>query len=202
MNIFSYIAFLSLYLFVSSIHLSAEVCQYKYNNEKTSLEFTAFKFTEKTGVKGKIEKIKVSKALESKTILGVFQGIEFTVNPDSVNSGVPDRDQKIRSLFLGSIAKNKEITGNVSNISGGDQGKANLNVTWNGVKKSLPVTYSISDGSLEVKGFLSVLDFNLKDGLGKLNQACDDLHKGSDGVSKLWPDVEFRIVSTLDKTCD
>ncbi len=202
MKKFSYIALFFLYLFVSSIHLSAEACQYKYNNEKTTLEFTAFKFTEKTGVKGKIEKFTVTKTREANSILGVFQKLEFTIFPDSVNSGVPDRDNKIRTLFLGSILKNKEITGNVSNISGGEQGKANLNLSWNGVKKTLPVTYSISEGSLEVKGIFSVLDFNLKEGLGKLNQACDDLHKGADGVSKLWPDVEFRIVSALDSSCN
>lgn len=194
--------FVSLYLLVSFIQLSAETCQYKYNNGKTSLEFTAFKFSEKTGVKGKIEKFEAKKTKASSTVIGAFQNLEFKVMPESVNSSVPDRDTKIKTIFLGAITKSKDITGAVTDISGGEQGKANLQLSWNGIKKAIPVTYSISNATLEVKGAISVLDFNLKEGLTKLNLACDDLHKGSDGVSKLWPDVEFRIVSELDKNCD
>lgn len=57
------------------------------------------------------------------------------------------------------------------------------------------------DDAVEVTGTVDVVTLGLQSGLGKLNAECNDLHKGSDGVSKLWPTVDVKVVSTLKKIC-
>ena len=40
-------------------------------------------------------------------------------------------------------------------------------------------------------------DWNADAGLAALNNECEELHKGEDGISKLWPDVNVTVVSRL-----
>ncbi|MCE9501370.1 MAG: hypothetical protein K8R21_12860 [Leptospira sp.] len=57
-----YIAFLAtplFFLFLTS-EIFSESCDYSYNPSATSVQWTAYKFTEKTGVKGTFKKITVT----------------------------------------------------------------------------------------------------------------------------------------------
>lgn len=176
-------------------------CEFAFQNQGTTLEWTAFKYTERTAVKGKIESFSTSRATKARTILDSVRLLEFSVDPLSVNSGVPDRDYKIKTLFMGSATKKGNITGKVLQIGSDLTGQASMELNWNGLRKKIPVTYTVKDDVLEVNGVFSVFDFGFDSGLEKLNEACIELHKGTDGKSKLWPDVEFRIVSTFAKSC-
>jgi len=178
-----------------------EKCTYAYNPKQTSLEWTAFKFTEKTGVKGKFDSILVNKTKSGATVLESVKDLSFAIPISSINSNVPDRDEKIKKYFFGSVKNGKEFKGSFSEIKGINSGSAKLDLVFGGVKKSVPVQFAVKENTIEVTGSLDVLDFGLKSGLARLNEECRDLHKGADGTSKLWPNVDFKIVSTLDKVC-
>ncbi|BDA77238.1 hypothetical protein LPTSP3_g01680 [Leptospira kobayashii] len=187
---------------VSATSLFAEEkCTYSYNPKQTTLEWTAFKFTEKTGVKGKFDSIQVAKVKPATTILDSVKDLSFKIEIASINSNVPDRDEKIKKFFFGSVKNGKEFKGGFSEIKGTNTGSAKLNLEFGGIKKSVPVQFTVKENTIEVAGSLDVLDFGLKSGLSRLNEECRDLHKGADGTSKLWPNVDFKIVSTLDKIC-
>ncbi len=178
-----------------------ENCTYEYDPSKTSLEWTAFKFTEKTGVKGKFDSIKVTGKQKDKSKFGAISSIQFQIDSSSVNSGVPDRDGKIKKFFFGSVKGNGKISGTFSEISTGETGTAKLNLKFGNSKTSVPVNFVWKEDVVEVTGNVDVLALGLQSGLSKLNSECNDLHKGSDGVSKLWPTVDVKVISTVKKVC-
>tara|TARA_R110002051_G_scaffold104456_3_gene177140 strand:+ start:10137 stop:10361 length:225 start_codon:yes stop_codon:yes gene_type:complete len=51
-------------------------------------------------------------------------------------------------------------------------------------------TYSLKNDILFLTIHLDLLKWNGDYVLYSLNKECYDLHKGVDGVSKLWPDVD------------
>lgn len=186
----------------AAAHLAAEEnCTYEYDPSQTSLEWTAFKFTEKTGVKGKFDSIKVVGKQKDKSKFGAVKSLQFQIDSSSVNSGVPDRDGKIKKFFFGSVKGNKKIAGSFTDITAGETGTAKLNLRFGNSKTSVPMNFVWKEDVVEVTGTVDVVTLGLQSGLGKLNAECNDLHKGSDGVSKLWPTVDVKVVSTLKKIC-
>ncbi|TGK50530.1 YceI family protein [Leptospira kanakyensis] len=181
--------------------IAQENCTYEYDPSQTSLEWTAFKFTEKTGVKGKFDSIKVTGKQKDKSKFGAVKSIQFQIDSSTANSGVPDRDGKIKKFFFGSVKGNGKISGSFSDISTGETGTAKLNLRFGNAKTTAPVNFVWKEDVLEVTGTVDVVALGLQSGLSKLNAECNDLHKGSDGVSKLWPNVDVKVVSTLKKVC-
>lgn len=181
--------------------LAEENCIYEYDPSKTSLEWTAFKFTEKTGVKGKFDSIRVFGKTKDKSKYTISEKIKFQIDSLSINSANPDRDAKIKKFFFGSVKGNQKLTGNFSEIAAGESGNAKLNLQYGKFKTSLPVSFVWKEDTVEVVGTVDVATLGLTQGLAKLNAECNDLHKGSDGVSKLWPTVDVKVVSTFKKVC-
>ena len=70
-------------------------------------------------------------------------------------------------------------------------------LTMNGVSKKLPFNYSITDKTFTMDGVMKITDWSAEAALNSLNEACKDLHKGADGVSKTWDEVAINITSTF-----
>ena len=69
-------------------------------------------------------------------------------------------------------------------------------ITMNGVTADLPLDYSITDERcVTMKATMDLKNWNALGALETLNKVCLDLHKGADGVSKTWEDVEI-VIST------
>jgi hypothetical protein len=49
---------------------------------------------------------------------------------------------------------------------------------------------------------IDVSSWNALGGIDALNEVCEDLHKGDDGVSKLWSEVSLKLSTTLNNDCD
>ena len=72
----------------------------------------------------------------------------------------------------------------------------------NDVEQDVPMAMSAgTDGSLILSGSISTDQFMADEALASLNKACFDLHKGADGVSKTWPDVEISVRAKFEKDC-
>jgi hypothetical protein len=48
---------------------------------------------------------------------------------------------------------------------------------------------------------MDVLDFALDGALKDLNRTCEVLHRGPDGVSKTWSEVELKLIARIGKVC-
>lgn len=189
-------------LSTSMIQAQGKKCTYTYDPKKTQLEWIAYKFTEKTGVKGTFDKVIVQKdKKKAKSITQAMKGSEFRIHSKSINSEVKDRDDKIRKYFFGSSKKANFLLGSFPEIDESDKGKGRMSLTFNGKTKSIPVTFETNKNIVTVKGKLDVNDFDMAPGIAKLNEVCKELHIGSDGVSKLWSEVDFVIHSEFKSNC-
>ena len=80
-----------------------KVCAYSYDHSASEFIWTAYKYNQKTGVKGTFDDISVSGLEGNGSVADLFSGAEITIATESVNSGDPDRDPKIVEHFFGKL---------------------------------------------------------------------------------------------------
>ncbi|HCS20071.1 MAG TPA: hypothetical protein DIW47_05830 [Bacteroidetes bacterium] len=179
-----------------------EVCTYAYDASQTKLTWTAYKFTERTGVKGTFDTLVIETKAEENSIPALLTDAHFTIPVSSLNTTNPERDVKIRKFFFGNLLSNTHLTGKVADVVGDDEG-GSLNFVLNMNDMELPVSmgYTMSGDTLILSGTMDMNNWNAQKGIAALNNECKDLHKGADGKSTLWPDIYLELRSTLKKTC-
>lgn len=187
----------------NSTEPTAEVCEYSINNEGIKFIWTAFKTTAKIGVNGSFDKLKVSNNGSSTEIPALILNTKIKIALASINSDNPERDAKLVESFFGKLANTESFTGIVQECNG-DNNSGNLVVLLNinKIDHAVAMTYTFADDLLEIAGTLDLLDWKAEDALESLNQACLDLHKGDDGVSKTWSDMEIKVLVPLKKVCE
>ena len=179
-----------------------EGCTFQYNPGATELKWTAFKFTEKVGVGGTFDRFSVENATKANDPFAALTGLRFNIDTSSVNSNHKERDGRIRSYFFGSMESGKMISGRIVEFEGTESGKARMEIIMNGISRVQELQYKLMNGmEVEIWGKIQVTDWKSEKSLDSLNEVCYDLHKGEDGISKLWPEVEIRAYTRLEKTC-
>jgi polyisoprenoid-binding protein YceI len=180
-----------------------ESCTYSLGPDTAEVMWIAYKYTERVGVKGRFEEVNVANSGTGSSISDVLKGTTIEINTESSNSGDPTRDPKIKETFFGSLENGQEITGELTSVSGDNvSGQVEANITMNGLTKPVSGEYSLKDSDLEIKFQLSVETWSASEALNAINKVCEDLHKGADGESILWPDVTVYVNTTLTKDCN
>lgn len=159
-----------------------------------NINWVAYKFTEKTGVKGKFKKVNVISGGEGNSIKEAIHNTEFEIPVSSIFTSDSSRDFKIRKYFFGIMPNPKLLSGKLM-IENDSMGYANI--TMNGMTEKLPFKYSIKGKEFSMSTEMNVLEWNAGQSIDSLNAVCEDLHKGLDGVSKLWPQVSINVSSTF-----
>lgn len=163
--------------------------------ENTELTWTAYKTTEKVPVSGTFQKLNFE-ARSGERIEDILNNLNFSIPISSLftNDASGTRDPKIIESFFGKMIDTDVLTGKI--ILDGEQYKAEIKM--NGQTNVIPLDYKISDtNEVTMTGTMQLKDWNALEALAFLNEACFDLHKGSDGVSKTWEDVALEVKAQL-----
>jgi len=152
-----------------------------------SVKWTGFKTTEKIAVSGTFDAVQVLDAKEGKTAEEILQGAKVRVPVASIDSGLEDRDSKLKMILFGAMANTSDIYG-VINFK---NGKTYITFTLNNVSKEYEVTSKVDKNIFTINTTVNLADFNANAAVEALNKACFDLHKGADGISKTWSEVEI-----------
>lgn len=166
---------------------------YQVSSKGSEVYWTGYKFTNKTGVKGKFKTINVLNAPVADSQLAAFNGVEFSIPVSSIFSENAIRDGKLTSLFFGIMDKTEFLTGTF--VTKGET--IALNLTMNGTTKEIPVTHNIADRHVRLQGTLNILDFGAEAAYNSIHKACELLHTGADGVSKTWEEVAIEAIVFL-----
>jgi polyisoprenoid-binding protein YceI len=162
------------------------------------LNWTAFKYSEKTAVSGAFSDIEVDYRQDAHKLEEFLASGIFTASVNSVDTGNPVRDETLRKSFF-SLFTTDKLRGNVSEV------KADtfiLNIEMNGEKKPVTFNYKFSDdGVLTASSTFDMLEFGLKQAHESIHTACEKLHTGPDGVSKTWTEVALNIRATIRNDC-
>lgn len=171
---------------------------YRLNLKSTKLEWEAYKFTEKKGVKGTFDSIQITPAVEAGSLEEMINGLTFSINVASTNSGDEIRDPKIVASFFGSMMNTNTIEGKITSYekTSDTEASVNVDITMNDKTVSVPSKIQIGDKSVQLTTAIEMGSWDANSSIDSLNTVCEDLHKGEDGTSKLWPDVSITVTSS------
>lgn len=163
-------------------------------NAKTNIKFTAYKTTEKIGVTGSFKKIDITHGGEGANIKEAINNTEFSIPISGLITKDSSRDYKIKKFFFGVMNNTKLLSGDLKLV---DDSNGIANITMNGETKAVPFTYTIHRNEFNMKAIIDINTWNAGKALASLNKVCQDLHKGSDGISKTWSEVDLNISTTF-----
>ncbi len=159
----------------------------------TKIGWTAYKTTSKTPVKGEFTKINVTPKSAS-TAKEALNNMEFSIPVSSLFSNNDARDIKLKQLFFGVMDATELLSGTIHLTS---ESEGNVDLKMNGITKSFPINYTISGQMVTMTGKLNLGNWNAQKAIESLNAACSELHKGEDGISKTWSEVQIDVATYL-----
>lgn len=162
---------------------------------KNDIHFTAYKTSEKIPVGGQFSEIEIVSGGTGNSVKEAINNTEFSIPVSSILTKDSSRDYKIKKFFFGVMSNTDLLSGKLL-ISDGSNGIAKI--TMNGETKDVPFTYTIVDKIFNMQATIDVNNWNASAALASLNKVCEDLHKGSDGVSVTWSEVALNITSTFN----
>lgn len=177
---------------------SNDACTYTYDSESLNFSWTAYKFTNKTGVNGSFDDIKVETTDAANSLEDLLNSVKFVINTSTVNSNEVTRDIKIAQFFFGTMENTSEIVGELKDVEGG---KATISLTMNDLTVDVPGTIEISGDTLKLKSTVDFKNFDGEKALSMLNQVCSEQHTGEDGKSVFWDVVDINVQALYKKEC-
>ena len=181
-------------------------CMISVDPSSIQINWTAFKTMQKLAVKGSFTEVTLIGELEGATLTSVLSQLEAEIvvkDASSIRTGNPGRDQTLFQHFFSDFKKGPRFTAAMKDLKGTDQeGDFSFRLSMNQKTRSIPMHYKRSEsGIFEATGSLDVLDFGLLTALSDLNKTCEVLHRGPDGVSKTWSQVDLKIVARIGQMC-
>jgi len=179
-------------------------CTYTVIQDSLKVEWFAYKTTEKVEVGGTFDQVLLLGTVSSNSLGSLIQGARVLIPVSSVNTNNPDRDSKIKAHFFGKMEGTDTISLYVTKVEGNDeQGLISIALRLNNVEKTIELPYRYSkEGTLIAEKEIDLTQWYAQNALAALNQVCYDLHKGADGISKLWEMVKIRLRATIKKECN
>lgn len=186
--------------------ISIAECTYKAEEKGFGFSFTAYGAPEKAyAFKGNTFK-KYSLKSESGALTGATIKIDTTSLDTShdMNNGKGGewpaslagmRDSNLVNGFFKNFEKDgTEVTAKISSIG---EDSVDLEVTMNGVTKTIPMKFKMKGDELLATGSLDVLDFNTNKAFESLRMMCESaFHQG-----KTWSDIDFEFHVPVEKSC-
>lgn len=194
-------------LFVLQPALAAkEVCHYQFDSSSVKVNWTAFKTTEKVAVNGTVKEVAFKTSEKAKSLKALVEKTSGSGKFDSEkksDSGNPARDATVFQKFFSLFAKQGEFSGSFAKLNGTDtEGKVDLKLSVNGKKTVVPMEYKVTaEGNFEATGSFDMMNLGMEKAHESIHTACEQLHKGKDGVSKTWTEIGLKIAAKLTKEC-
>ena len=173
---------------------TAKKATFSLNTANNSVNWTAFKTTDKIPVKGTFKKVNITKNGEGNTAKEAIQNTEFAIPVSSIFSNLSDRDFKLRKFFFGIMDNTKLLSGKLTLT---DDSNGVASITMNGITKDLPFTYTLIEKEFKLNATMNLETWNAQKAIKSLNAICKDLHKAADGISKTWNEVDINITSVF-----
>lgn len=187
-NIYGTLVMAALFLTACSEKKTQEQAFMTPVQDSVTVEWTAYKTTDKLPVKGEFTTVNLDSYAEGSTVAAVLDGAEFSINAMEIATGDESRDTKIKDSFFGLMNEPGVIKGEF--VQSGDDWFVKLKMNGVTVEK-LPAKVEITDNTAQVTASIQLADFKALEVLEALNKACFDLHIGGDGISKTWEVVDI-----------
>ncbi len=167
---------------------------YTVEENTTTINWIAYKTTNKIPVKGQFTKVNIKNAKTSSTALKALNGLKFNIPVSSLFTKDTIRDAKLKKFFFGSMKNTEVISGSINMIN---ETSGSVELTMNGISQTLPITYVINDQMVTIEAVMDIDNWQAQLAIEALNTVCKDLHSGDDGISKTWSEVKIEVATYL-----
>jgi hypothetical protein len=180
---------------------------YQLNIEKTKVIWNGYKTNDKIKVVGYFDEFSCDREnQEFSSIDELVNGLQFSIKSLSSISGDPIRDKNLQDHFFSYLTKDFVINGTL-----GQPINDSIDVDFSvfGQTKTLRFgcQYNIvpdspnSDYLIEIRGSIDLeSQFGGLHAFNAISKKCHDLHKGADGVSKTWKQVDVLVKALVLNT--
>jgi hypothetical protein len=168
-----------------------------YHKGDIIIKWTAYKHTDKIPVNGKFEKFEVTNFTKSSDLKTAITGVKFNILVSSTNTNDKSRDQKIVNSFFKKMVNTDTISGYINTLESNGSGKIYLSMNGENIEKNYSWVMDEKNREIFIKASINVLDWGAENALNALNEVCLERHTGSDGINKLWPDVDVTVIAKL-----
>ncbi|OIQ39978.1 MAG: hypothetical protein BM563_03660 [Bacteroidetes bacterium MedPE-SWsnd-G1] len=169
---------------------------YTLDSKSAKIGWTAYKTTDKLAVKGEFTDLNLKIGKSTSNPIELINSTEFNIPVSSIFTNNDDRDSKLKQFFFGAMKNTTALTGKL-HINEDKTGT--LTVTMNGISNEVPITYTLENNEFILTGTMDLNNWDGQEAIASINKACFDLHKGADGVSKTWDDVQIDASINLIK---
>ena len=167
--------------------------------ENTEVNWSAYKTNDKTPVSGSFNEFSSDRENQSfNSIDDLVDGLNFSISSLSSSSGDPLRDLNLKDYFFTQLTDNFQINGTL-----GRPINDSIDVIFDvlGQKKSIRFGFYIytvptcpyDDQVISIRGTINLVNQFNEIAYNSLHSKCVDLHKGADGISKTWEEVDVYI---------
>ncbi|MGA9270848.1 MAG: YceI family protein [Lutimonas sp.] len=160
--------------------------QFVASETGSSMEWTAYKTSDKVPVKGTFKEVKIVSSNAGDDAAGALSDLGFEIPVNSIFTNDTIRDGKLQRFFFAVMENSMTLKGKFK-VESGNSGK--LEISMNGLSKTLPFDYEVDQDTIHVSATMDLNEWGAQAALESLNEACKVLHTGADGVSKTWNDV-------------
>jgi polyisoprenoid-binding protein YceI len=169
---------------------------YTLDQSTSKVGWTGYKTTDKVPVKGEFKKITISNPKSSGNASKLLDGVEFSIPVSSIFSNNEDRDGKLQKFFFGIMDQTELLSGKITLKN---ESTGSLTVKMNAMSKSLPINYTFKDSKFTFSGTMNLDEWGGQAAIASINKVCENLHKGADGISKTWNEVEINASISVIK---
>ncbi len=173
------------------------IVQIQASEAGSSMQWTAYKTTDRVPVKGTFKEVKIVSSTPSEDAAGALSDLGFEIPVNSIFTNDSIRDGKLQKFFFAVMENSMTLKGKF-NVETENSGK--LEISMNGLSKELPFNYEVEKDTIHVSAKMDLNEWGAQAALESLNEACKVLHTGADGVSKTWEDVALNAKILTVKT--
>lgn len=159
---------------------------YSIDAANSSVQWTAYKTTDKVPVKGTFKEINILNSQDGASAASSIEALEFEIPVSSIYSKDSIRDGKLNKFFFEVMENTMSLKGKFTVT---DESSGVLALNMNGLIKDLPFSYEMSQDTIVVNAKMDLNTWQAQKAVASLHQACLELHTGADGVSKTWDEV-------------
>ncbi len=166
--------------------------------ENTEVNWIGYKTNEKTPVSGSFSEFSSDRENQSfNSIDDLVDGLNFSISSLSSSSADDIRDLNLKNYFFKYLTDNFKINGTL-----GRPINDSIDVYFDVLEKNNPIRFAYStylttskysNKIIQVKGKLNLVNQFNGEAFNSIHKQCFDLHKGSDGISKTWEEVDVYI---------
>ena len=173
---------------------------YQLDIENTKVIWNGYKTNDKVKVVGYFNEFSIDREnQEFNSIDGLVNGLTFSIKSSSSLSGDPIRDKNLKDHFFKYLTDEFVINGTLAQPI-----NDSIDVTFDVLGQTRILRFGCqyntvpdsdnSDYMIEISGSIDLeSQFGGLQAFNAISKKCYDLHKGADGVSKTWKQVDVLI---------